>query len=71
MTNRTTISCSQETKALLDELRDGRPWDEFLRDLAEGDANSDEFDGQPLTADDVSLIAGEVADEVENRMTTR
>jgi hypothetical protein len=71
MTDRTTISCSRETKALLDELRDGQPWNEFLQDLAEGDTNSNEFQGQPLTADDVSLIAGEVADEVENRMIGR
>jgi len=30
----TTITVSRETKRLLDSLRRGRTWDEFLRELA-------------------------------------
>ncbi|MGC9051075.1 antitoxin VapB family protein [Pyrobaculum sp.] len=31
----TTITISRETKALLEALKGGRTWDEFLRELAQ------------------------------------
>jgi len=67
MADRTTISVSEETKALLDEQRGSVPWNQFLQDLAtEGD---DRVMIHPDSVAEIAdLAASRSADELESRL---
>lgn len=66
MADRTTISVSEETKALLDEQRGSDPWDQFLQDLA-----TDSDDRVVIHPDSVAEIADHTATKVADEMETR
>ena len=61
---RKTVSLS---KSAYNELKDEKQDDESFSDTVKRLANEPE--PMPLTADDISLIATQTAEEVENRMT--
>lgn len=61
---RKTVSLSESAyNELNDEKQDGESFSDTVKRLA------NEPEPMPLTADDISLIATQTAEEVENRMT--
>lgn len=61
---RKTVSLSESAyNELNDEKQDGESFSDTVKRLA------NEPESMPLTADDISLIATQTAEEVENRMT--
>lgn len=68
MSDRTTISVSEDTKAKLDDARDGTPWDEFLWSLVDSDG-ADVVELSPESVEDVAnAVARKTADELEVRL---
>ena len=61
---RKTVSLS---KSAYNELKDEKQDDESFSDTVKRLANEPE--AMPITADDISLIATQTAEEVDNRMT--
>jgi len=66
MADRTTITVSSGTKELLDEQRDSRSWDDFLRELAES-----EDQRVIIHPDSVEEIASITASETAEALETR
>ena len=74
MTDRKTITVDEDVFEEAKANKDGRTWAELLLDGAhadDGDERQSERHPKPLTADDVPLLADEIAEKLENRMTRR
>lgn len=76
--DRVSISLPAETHEDASERKGDHTWAEVVRagvdaleSDEEGGAGQDAGHPAPLTAEDVPMLAREVADEVENRMTRR
>jgi hypothetical protein len=78
VSERVTISLPADVHAEAAAAKGDRTWAELVLDGAHADATAGrvgegqgEGQAEPLTADDVPMVADKVAEQLENRMTRR